>query len=132
MGNTKPPVAHSEQSGGISTGPGMPIVSYTSPDPLKYHPLTEDQIDTLGRGADDQSLNVALACMGATAGLVQNVYDVIIAVSDSKVPSGRDLFLSFLCVLSSGVFVAKLWEWKRNKPFHTAAKSRILQRMTSH
>lgn len=109
-----------------------PVVSYTAPDPLKYHPLTEDQIEVLCRGADDQSLNVALASLGATAGLVQNVYDVVVAVSDGKVPAGRDLFLGFLCLLAAGITLAKISEWKRNKPLHEARKKRILSRTTTN
>ena len=105
-----------------------PVVSFTAPDPLKYHPLTEDQIEVLCQGADDQSLNVALAGMGASAGLLQNVYDVIVAVIDGKAPTGRDLFLGFLCLLALGVAGAKITEWNRNKPLHAARKKRILAR----
>lgn len=108
-----------------------PAVSYTSPDPLKYHPLTEEQIEVLCRGADDQSLNIALASAGAAAGLVQNVYDVVVAVSDGKAPAGRDLFLAFLCLLAAGVCAAKASEWRRNKPRHDAARKRVLERASA-
>ncbi len=112
--------------GGISLEPD---VSYTAPDPLTYHPLTEEQIEVLCHGADDQSLNIALATLGAAAGLFQNVIDLIAAWSEGKAVAGRDLVLGCLCLALGGVGIAKITEWRRNRRQHHTLKSRILSRV---
>jgi hypothetical protein len=105
----------------------VPPMTVTPPDPLKYRMLTVEQIQLISQGADDQSLNICLAFGGMAAGFFQNICDLVAAFVANKPPTLRDLGLAGLCILFAGIAVAKLTEWRRNKPRHREMVQRIIE-----
>ena len=108
---------------------GMPLVTWTDPDPITLHPITSEQVEALSRGPDDQSLNICLALGGVAGGLLQNVFAVIGSVYTKATPPMNDLLLAMVCLLASGVALAKFSEYRRNKPQHDALKRKVLSRV---
>lgn len=117
-----------DSSGGGITFRGAPLVTWTEPDPITLHPITTEQVQAISRGPDDQSLSIALGLGGVAGGLLQNVIAVITSVSSSKAPTNGDLVLGSLCLVLGGIALAKLSEYKRNKPLHDALMQKVLGR----
>ena len=97
----------------------------TIPPPDDYYVVREDQLDKLGEGENDNSLEICLASGGIAIGLLPTFGGSVRDLLQLKSVGGFDLFLVALTIIFAVLAVTKFLQYRSHIRIKNNLKDRI-------